>query len=263
MRLDQLLIDSGHAAGRGEARCLIEDGRVSVDGRQVLKPGAAVLPTAALAVNRPPIAYASRGGIKLASALDTFPVPVEGAIALDAGASTGGFTDVLLRRGAARVYAVDVGYGQLAWTLRSDPRVVVMDRTNVRYLAELPEAPAIATIDLAFISLDLVLPRIQRLLQPDGHAVCLIKPQFEVGRSLVGKGGVVRSADAQSGALRRVLSNALSDGWRAGGLVVSPITGPAGNREFLAWLHHDAALQEIELEDAIEKATGGAAIRAS
>ncbi|MGH2389651.1 MAG: TlyA family RNA methyltransferase, partial [Chloroflexota bacterium] len=176
-RLDQLLVDRGLAGGRGEAQRLIESGLVRAGGVVLPRPGQAVALDIELVVERPAVAYASRGGLKLAAALDHFPVRVEGVVALDTGASTGGFTDVLLRRGAARVYAIDVGYGQLAWTLRTDPRVVVMERVNIRYLQELPERPALATIDVSFISLDLVLPVVQGLLTPEGQAVCLIKPQ--------------------------------------------------------------------------------------
>ncbi|MDB5059151.1 MAG: hemolysin [Chloroflexi bacterium] len=254
IRLDQLLIDRGSARGRGEARSLIEDGRVSVNGIVVTKPGQAVTATATIDVEQPPEQYASRGGIKLAAALERFPMPVEGQVALDVGASTGGFTDVLLRRGAGRVYAVDVGYGQIAWTLRQDPRVCVMDRTNIRYLQELPEAPSIATIDVAFISLDLVLPPVQRLLAANGQVVCLIKPQFEVGKNLVGKGGVVRSTEAHAAVLKRVLTNAEADGWIVGGVMASPITGPAGNKEFLAWLHHDPVNPSTNLNEEIRRA---------
>jgi 23S rRNA (cytidine1920-2'-O)/16S rRNA (cytidine1409-2'-O)-methyltransferase len=257
IRLDQLLIDQGVARGRGEACRIIADKRVSVDGAIATKPGAAVARTVAIAVEPPEIRFASRGGLKLAAALEVFPLPVSGAIALDAGASTGGFTDVLLRHGARRVYAVDVGYGQIAWSLRTNPRVVVMDRTNIRYLDELPEPPSIATIDVSFISLDLVLPPVQTLLQGSGQAICLVKPQFEVGRRLVGKGGVVRSAEAQAGALQRVLSNAIVDGWRVGGIIPSPITGPAGNREFLTWLHHDPTINGVDLDNEIKQAIHG------
>lgn len=248
IRLDQLLVERGLAAGRGEAQRLIGDGLVRSGDRVLDRPGQAVPPDLPLVVQPLPESYASRGGLKLAAALDRFPVLVAGAVALDTGASTGGFTDVLLRRGAARVYAIDVGYGQLAWTLRTDPRVVVMERTNIRYLRELPEQPALATIDVSFISLDLVLPAVQQLLAPDGQAVCLIKPQFEAGRCYVGKGGVVRDPEAHAMVLRRVLRRARDDGWRVGGLMRSPITGPAGNREFLAWLHRGPAPDDHDLE---------------
>jgi 23S rRNA (cytidine1920-2'-O)/16S rRNA (cytidine1409-2'-O)-methyltransferase len=254
LRLDQLLIERLLARGRGEARCLIEDGRVTVEGLVASRPGAAVPRAATIEVDMPAVRFASRGGIKLAAALEAFPVPVKGSTALDVGASTGGFTDVLLRHGAARVYAVDVGYGQIAWDLRTDPRVLVMDRTNIRYLAELPEQPGVATIDVSFISLDLVLPVVRRLLGGSGHAVCLVKPQFEVGKGQVGKGGVVRDTAARVAVLRRVLTHAVADGWIMGGIIPSPIIGPAGNHEFLAWLHHDAARANPELEQEIARA---------
>jgi 23S rRNA (cytidine1920-2'-O)/16S rRNA (cytidine1409-2'-O)-methyltransferase len=176
---------------------------------------------------------------------------------MDVGASTGGFTDVLLRHGAAHVYAIDVGYGQLAYTLRTDPRVVVMERTNIRYVKELPVRPALATIDVAFISLDLVLPVVQQLLAEDGQAICLIKPQFEVGKNQVGKGGVVRNPEAHAAVVERVLRRAQDDGWKIGGLIASPLTGPAGNREFLAWLHHAAAPQIADLRSTVEEVIHG------
>jgi len=256
-RLDQLLVDRGLAGGRGEAQRLIEDGLVSSSGVLLRRTGQAVALDIQLVVEHPPVAYASRGGLKLAAALDRFPVAVAGVVALDTGASTGGFTDVLLRRGAARVYAIDVGYGQLAWTLRTDPRVVVMERVNIRYLQELPERPALATIDVSFISLDLVLPAIRRLLADDGQAICLIKPQFEAGKRYVGKGGVVRDPEAHAMVLRRVLGRARDDDWRVGGLLRSPITGPAGNREFLAWLHHGPAADDDDLERSIAGVLSG------
>ena len=245
------MVDRGLAGGRGESQRLIAAGLVRAGGRVLDRPGQAVPLDIPLIVERPAVSYASRGGLKLAAALDRFPVPVEGVVAIDTGASTGGFTDVLLRRGAARVYAIDVGYGQLAWTLRIDPRVVVMERVNIRYLHELPERPALATIDVSFISLDLVLPAVRRLLTSDGQAICLIKPQFEAGRRYVGKGGVVRDPEAHAMVLRRVLQRARDDGWRVGGLLCSPITGPAGNREFLAWLHHGPDPDDADLERTI------------
>jgi 23S rRNA (cytidine1920-2'-O)/16S rRNA (cytidine1409-2'-O)-methyltransferase len=256
MRLDQLLVERGLAHGRGEAQRLIEDGRVRSGEQALTKPGQDVDPQIPLSVEHPKISYASRGGLKLAAALEAFPIDVAGAVALDVGASTGGFTDVLLRSGAARVFAVDVGYGQLAWALRTDPRVVVMDRTNIRRLERLPEQPRLATIDVAFISLDLVLPQVRRLLVSDGQAVCLVKPQFEVGKGHVGKGGVVRDPTAHAAVLDRVLRNAREAGWTVGGLIASPITGPAGNREFLAWLHHDPQLPPVDLSSAIAGVTG-------
>jgi 23S rRNA (cytidine1920-2'-O)/16S rRNA (cytidine1409-2'-O)-methyltransferase len=256
-RLDQLLVDRDLAASRGEAHSLITQGRVQSAGRALTRPGMAVGLDIPLDVDRPQRPFASRGGLKLAAALDRFAVPVQGQIALDVGASTGGFTDVLLRHGATRVYAVDVGYGQIAWSLRTDPRVVVHDRTNIRHLTRLPEVPGLATIDVSFISLELVLPAVRRLIECRGHAVALIKPQFEVGRGQVGKGGVVRDPASHALVLRRVLAAAQDDGWAVGGVIASPITGPAGNREFLAWLHHDLERGLADVENEIEGATSG------
>lgn len=255
VRLDQLLVARGLAAGRGEAQTLIRTGLVRTTGQVLTKPGQAVPPDLPLEVEKPEPGYASRGGLKLAAALDCFPVRVKDVVAMDVGASTGGFTDVLLRRGAARVYAIDVGYGQLAWTLRTDPRVVVLERTNIRYLERLPQVPALATIDVAFISLALVLPAVQRLLAPDGQVVCLIKPQFEVGKNQVGKGGVVRDPEAHAAVLRSLLAQARRQGWTVAGVMASPITGPAGNREFLAWLRLDSSLELPDLDDQIAGVT--------
>jgi 23S rRNA (cytidine1920-2'-O)/16S rRNA (cytidine1409-2'-O)-methyltransferase len=262
-RLDMMLIELGAARGRGEAQRLIGAGRVTVDGKVALKPGLSVAQTAHVHVDQPPDQFVSRGGLKLSAALDQFPIDIRDRVTLDAGASTGGFTDVLLRRGATRVYAVDVGYGQIAWSLRTNPRVVVMDRTNIRYLSALPEAPSLATIDVAFISLDLVLPPIRQLLSKNGQSVCLVKPQFEAGKRLVGKGGVVRDPRVHADVLRRVLSNARLDGWHIGGLMTSPITGPAGNREFLAWLNQDPGYPDVDLENEIQRVTGDAPASAS
>jgi len=259
-RLDQRLVDHCLASGRGEARRLIEDGRVTVDGRVASKPGSTVTDESEITVARPDVRFASRGGVKLDAALARFPVDVTGTIALDTGASTGGFTDVLLRHGAAKVYAIDVGYGQLAWSLRTDSRVVVMERTNIRFVTELPENPGLATIDVSFISLDIVLPAVSRLLRRDAQAICLVKPQFEVGRHSVGKGGVVRSVDAQSAAVERVLGNALAGGWLLGGVMESPILGPAGNREFLAWLHHDTSRGSIGLDLEVQRVVRGSTV---
>ena len=202
------------------------------------KPGFAASVTANLAV-RTPLPYVSRGGLKLAAALDAFALDVTGMVAVDVGASTGGFTDCLLQRGAVRVYAIDVGYGQLAWKLQTDERVVVLDRTNVRYLAQLPggELADVAVIDASFISLALVLPATLRLLRPEGQVVALIKPQFEAGKDDVGKGGVVRDQRIHRRVLHETATMAQALGLVVAGLTVSPAPGPAGNIEFLIWLH--------------------------
>jgi 23S rRNA (cytidine1920-2'-O)/16S rRNA (cytidine1409-2'-O)-methyltransferase len=183
--------------------------------------------------------FVSRGGYKLAHALDTFGIDIRNDVVVDVGASTGGFTDVLLQRGSARVYAVDVGYGQLAWKLRQDPRVVVLDRTNVRYLTSLPEPAQGAVVDTSFISLTLVLPAVVRLVDPNGWVVALIKPQFEAGRGRVGKGGVVRDVAVHRDVLTRVFGFAMTIGLLIGGCTPSPILGPAGNREFLAFFRRE------------------------
>lgn len=236
-RLDLLLVQRGLVATREQARRLIMAGEVTVDGQMQDKPGFAALVTANLAV-RTPLPYVSRGGLKLAAALDAFALDVTGMVAVDVGASTGGFTDCLLQRGAMRVYAIDVGYGQLAWKLQTDERVVVLDRTNVRYLAQLPdgELADVAVIDASFISLALVLPATLRLLHPEGQVVALIKPQFEAGKDDVGKGGVVRDQRIHRRVLHETATMAQALGLVVAGLAVSPAPGPAGNVEFLIWL---------------------------
>ena len=233
-RLDVLLVERGLAESRARAQAYIMEGRVRAGDRVFSKAGETIDETTDLTLVQPETSYVGRGGEKLAHALDTFGLDPAGLVALDIGASTGGFTDVLLRRGARRVYAVDVGYGELAWAIREDPRVVVMERTNIRYLESLPERPGLATIDVSFISLDKVLPAVWRLLDDEGRVVALIKPQFEAGRGLVGKGGIVRDPATHRLVLERVLDMAAGEGWRLGGLVASPIRGRSGNREFLA-----------------------------
>lgn len=240
-RLDKILVDRGLAPTRARAQSLILAGKVTVGGEVVTKAGQAVHDDAEVALREDDHPYVSRGALKLVKGLDTFAIDPAGKVALDIGASTGGFTDVLLRRGAARVYAIDVGYGQLAWQLRQDPRVVVLERQNVRAmeLALVPEPCDLAVIDVSFISLTLVLPRVAELLQPPASKpiVALVKPQFEVGREQVGKGGVVRDEAARRGAIDKVATWASAHGFEIGGdAVASPITGPAGNVEYLLLL---------------------------
>lgn len=239
-RLDKVLVDRGLAPSRERARALILAGKVLVNGQPVTKAGHPLDPGAEVALREADHPYVSRGALKLIQGLDSFGVGVEGAVALDIGASTGGFTDVLLRRGAKRVYAIDVGYGQLAWSLRQDERVVVLERQNVREmdLALVPEPADLAVIDVSFISLTLVLPRIVELLRPPAGKpiVALVKPQFEAGREHVGKGGVVREPAARLAAVEKVKSWAVAHGLTAGDFVESPITGPAGNVEYLLLL---------------------------
>ncbi len=219
---------------RAEAQRLIRAGEVRVADRVVDQPGTLVAPDAPIALAARP-RFVSRGGEKLEAALVGFGIDVRGWVAADVGASTGGFTDCLLQRGAARVYAIDVGYGQLDWRLRNDPRVVVMERTNARYLERLPEAVHLVTIDVSFISLRLILPRAAGWLCPGGQILALIKPQFEAGRRDVGKGGVVRDPAVHRRVLMEVTQAADALGLRLRGLMVSPLRGPAGNREFLGW----------------------------
>jgi len=235
MRIDTLLTARGLAESRGKALRLIMAGEVTVDQRRVDKPGTRVPVDAEIALlKKPP--FVSRGGLKLEAALNGFELDVQGIVVLDVGASTGGFTDCLLQRGASRVYALDVGYGQLAWKLRQDPRVVVVDRTNIRYVESLPEPVGLAVIDASFISLELVLPAVIRLLKPHAQVVALVKPQFEAGRKQVGKGGVVWDTAIHREVLLRVCRLAREHDLVIMGMMPSPLRGPAGNVEFLVWM---------------------------
>ena len=237
-RADQLLVDQGLAESRAKAQALILAGVVSCAGRRIDKAGEQLPADAALSVKEYDHPWVSRGGIKLAHALDHFRIDVDGKIALDIGASTGGFTDVLLSRGARRVHAVDVGHGQLAWKLRQDPRVVVHERLNARYLSRshVPEPVDLITCDASFIGLNLVLPAPLALAAERAELVALIKPQFEVGRAQVGKGGVVRDPGMHREVCERAAAwVAAQPGWSVVGIVESPILGPDGNREFLLY----------------------------
>jgi 23S rRNA (cytidine1920-2'-O)/16S rRNA (cytidine1409-2'-O)-methyltransferase len=259
-RLDLLVVARGLAESREQAQRLIMAGEVEVDGVRQDKPGRSI-PQAAEITVRAPLPYVSRGGLKLAAALDVFVRDVAGLVAVDVGASTGGFTDCLLQRGVARVYAIDVGYGQLAWKLQIDPRVVVLDRTNVRHLDALPDGVLadLAVVDASFISLALVMPATLRLIKPDGQVIALIKPQFEAGADQVGKGGVVRDPKVHRRVLVETCALAASLGLTVTGLIVSPAPGPAGNIEFLVWLQRpqDAAAQ-LDLDHLIDAALGAA-----
>ncbi len=253
IRLDQLLQRRHLVSSRERGRRLIMAGQVLVDGVVVDKPGAVVREGATVEIAEQ-LPYVSRGGLKLQKALDLFGIAAEGCVVADVGASTGGFTDLWLQRGARRVYAIDAGYGQLAWSLRQDPRVVVMERTNARYLEELPEPIDRVSVDVSFISLDLILPRALAWLVDGGQAVALIKPQFEAGADRVGKGGVVRDPETHREVLERVLINAVRGGWQLLGLTRSPLVGPAGNIEFLAWLGKATSLSNIDLGEGLKKA---------
>jgi 23S rRNA (cytidine1920-2'-O)/16S rRNA (cytidine1409-2'-O)-methyltransferase len=254
IRLDQLLTERGLARSRAEAQALIHAGEVELDGNRRLKPGQLVATDAPVAVLERP-RWASRAGAKLEAALDAFEIDVSGLAVLDAGASTGGFTDVLLQRGARIVYAVDVGRAQLIDRLRRDARVVSMERTNLRSLRELPEPVQLATLDLSFISLGLVLPAVRGLLDTDGRVVALVKPQFEAGREDVPRGGVVRDADTWRRVLETVVEDAAAIGLHSRHVIRSPIAGGDGNVEFLMELRGDADGPGVDAE--LEAAVAG------
>ena len=251
LRLDNLVWQRGLAASRTQARALVLAGAIAVDGQCVTQAGTLVSLHTTLSLIKPRPRYVSRGGDKLAAALHAFPIDVRHRIALDIGASTGGFTDCLLQAGAKRVHAVDVGYGQLHWRLRTDPRVVVYERTNARYLQpqDLPERPSVLTVDVSFISLRLLWPVLVELLEPNADAVVLIKPQFEVGKGEVGKGGVVRHPQHHYQALRDVLTAAQACGFGVQTAILSPLLGPKGNREFLA---HSILAGSVLLSDDLQ-----------
>ncbi len=237
-RLDVALVERGLMESRQKAQATIMSGLVYVNGQRSDKPGAAVAPDAVIEVRGNPLRYVSRGGLKLEKAMASFPISLKGAVCADIGASTGGFTDCMLQNGADKVYAVDVGYGQLAWKLRSDERVVCLERTNARYLSreQIPEALDFASVDVSFISLKLILPPLRALLKESGEAVCLVKPQFEAGREKVGKKGVVRDAAIHREVLEQFLVHAAESGFSVRGLTWSPIRGPEGNIEYLGYL---------------------------
>ncbi|MBV9092706.1 MAG: TlyA family RNA methyltransferase [Streptosporangiaceae bacterium] len=255
-RLDAELVRRGLARSREQAGELVAAGMVAVAGQPAAKPATQVARDAPITVRRggePD--YVSRGGRKLAGALRAFPdLAVAGRSCLDAGASTGGFTDVLLRAGAGHVVAVDVGYGQLAWSLRTDPRVTVMDRVNVRTLGQVTPVPDLVVADLSFISLTLVLPALVGCAAPDADFLLLVKPQFEAGRDGVGAGGVVREDAVRSAAVKKVCGAAGQLGLGVRGIAASPLPGPAGNVEYFVWLRRGAPpLDEDELERAIRE----------
>ncbi len=237
-RLDLAVLQKGLAGSRERARALIMAGKVRVNDQPVDKAGAMVADDDAIRVKGEDIPYVSRGGLKLEAALAAFPVEVPGRVCLDVGASTGGFTDCLLQKGAERVYAVDVGYGQLAWTLRGDPRVTVIERTNIRHMAAdaVPEPVDLVVIDVSFISLKIAAPAALPFARPGADMIALIKPQFEVGKGQVGKGGVVRDPDRRAAVIDDLKSFFTEAGVRPLDAVPSPILGPKGNREFLIHL---------------------------
>ncbi len=251
IRLDQLVFDLGLAESRERAKTTVMSGLVFVNGQRADKPGMQVLPDVKVEVKGTALPYVSRGGLKLEKALKVFPIDVKDKVCIDCGASTGGFTDVLLKNGAAKVYSVDVGYGQLAWSLRNDERVVNMERTNIRYIGseQIQEPLDICAMDLSFISVKLVLPAVCALLKDDAQLVCLIKPQFEAGREEVGKKGVVRDKSVHLSVIESVLNFAPTVGMTVMGLDFSPIKGPEGNREYLCYMKkgvHEAGVIDAE-----------------
>ena len=257
VRLDQLIFEKGYAESREKAKALIMSGCVFLDGQRADKPGMSVSPDTEPEVHKKELAFVSRGGFKLDKAIRVFGIDPAGKLCIDCGASTGGFTDVLLQHGAEKVYAVDVGYGQLAWTLRNDPRVVNLERTNLRYVTkeQIPDLLDLAVCDVSFISLRLVMPAVAPLLKPDAEIMCLIKPQFEAGRELVGKKGVVRDASVHEQVIRTVLEFMPSIGFSVQGLDYSPITGPEGNIEFLLYMRKsDANSVEPDISSLVERA---------
>jgi len=239
VRLDQALVAQGLVPSRQRAQAMVRAGLVRVAGALADRPDQMVDPDVSIDLNRVKT-YVSRGGDKLADALDAFGIDPAGRVCLDVGASTGGFTDLLLQRGAARVIAVDVGYGQLAWSLRQDSRVTVLERVNIRHLDRLPVAADMAVVDVSFISLRLVLPRVRELLSPPGDVVTLVKPQFEVGKGAVGKGGVVRDPDQHRQVVSDLRKFAEDNGYEVAAEIPSPILGAKGNREFLLHLRRHA-----------------------
>lgn len=234
------MVEKGLAGSRQKARSLIMAGNVLVDTLRVDKPGTAIAENADITLKEEEPAFVSRGGLKLEGALKRLAFPVQDLVCMDVGASTGGFTDCLLTYGASRVYAIDVGYGQLAWKLRQDPRVIAIERTNIRHMPpdQLPEPVDLITIDTSFISLRIVVPPALRFLKPGGHILALIKPQFEVGKGKVGKGGVVKSETQQREVIKSLTAFFEQMGLNCGPVVPSPILGPKGNQEFVILLNN-------------------------
>ena len=242
-RLDAYMVENGLAPSRERAQAVIMSGIVYIDGQKAEKPSAQVTPDSCVEVRGAAHDFVSRGALKLDKALDVFELDVSGVVAMDLGASTGGFTDVLLRRGCKHVYAVDVGYGQLAWQLRTDPRVVNLERTNARYLTreQIPEEIDFFSVDVSFISLKIILPAVRPLLKDGGKAACLIKPQFEAGREKVGKKGVVRDKAVHEEVVQMICDFAVENGYSVLGLTFSPVKGPEGNIEYLVFLQKSDA----------------------
>ena len=242
-RLDVLLVNRGMFESRAKAQAAVMAGQVLVNEQKIDKPGTPVAPEVTIRLLGNKLPYVSRGGLKLEKALQIFPITVEGKVVADIGASTGGFTDCMLQNGASKVYSVDVGYGQLAWQLRTDPRVVNLERTNARYLTreQIPEEIDFFSVDVSFISLKIILPAVRPLLKDGGKAVCLIKPQFEAGREKVGKKGVVRDKAVHEEVVQMICDFAVENGYSVLGLTFSPVKGPEGNIEYLVFLQKSDA----------------------
>lgn len=239
IRLDVAVFEQGYASSREKAKAVIMAGQVYVNNQKVDKAGTQISPDDKLEVRGNSLKYVSRGGLKLEKAMKEFPITLEGKICMDVGASTGGFTDCMLQNGAKKVYSIDVGYGQLAWKLRTDERVVNLERTNFRYVTkeQVPDSIDFSSVDVSFISLKHILPVLNTLLCDSGQAVCLIKPQFEAGREKVGKKGVVRDLAVHLEVVQRIINMALENGFSVKGLQFSPIKGPEGNIEYLIYLN--------------------------
>lgn len=255
-RLDVALVEQGFVESRQKAQACIMSGVVFVNDQKVDKAGYAVSDDAKIEVRGKTLKYVSRGGLKLEKAMQTFPIDLNGAIAMDCGASTGGFSDCMLQNGAAKVYAVDVGYGQLDWKLRSDERVICMERTNARYLTaeQIPDPLDFVSIDVSFISLGLILPALRPLMKSSGQLVCLVKPQFEAGKEKVGKKGVVRDPAVHLEVVERFYAQAEQFDFSVRGMTFSPIRGPEGNIEYLGWLTVGAGNSvSVDLEALVEQ----------
>lgn len=257
-RLDVAVYEQGYAPSREKAKAVIMAGQVYVNNQKVDKAGFELKEGDVLEVRGSTLKYVSRGGLKLEKAMQCFPINLDGSICMDVGASTGGFTDCMLMNGASKVYSIDVGYGQLAWKLRCDERVVNLERTNFRYVDETKITDKIdfASVDVSFISLRLIFPNLRKFLKPGGYAVCLIKPQFEAGRDKVGKKGVVRDISVHLEVVKRVMNEAVEAGFSVLGLNYSPVKGPEGNIEYLMWLSSDgesAVSESVDPEKIVNK----------
>lgn len=259
-RLDIAVFEQGFAESRARAGALIMAGQVYVNGQKTTKAGYALKPDDVLEVRGDKLKYVSRGGLKLEKAMNEFPISLDGCVCMDIGASTGGFTDCMLQNGAKKVYAVDVGYGQLAWKLRSDERVVNMERTNFRYITsdDIAEKLDFASVDVSFISLKIILPVLYELLNDGATAVCLIKPQFEAGKEKVGKKGVVRDIEVHREVVETIIAFAFDSGFSVLALSFSPIKGPEGNIEYLMYLKKENGnTQQVDyIDDVIERSHG-------